>query len=200
MSYFIEYASIDSKYFYEALNFKLQYPYSKSFYQINFSNGYFAKINLSQEQYDMIPYFSVTLYDKQETLIGTYFIMSDMQEINKISFYKNNDFYVIFISIINKHKVLGVISLPSKLLKDNKICLSEKKYTLYNNDRVYLSVKNNDIRIHYRLNNHYSNIDYIKLDKDYEDKKIVNSYQMYSCFKNIEFTYIFDIKIYILIS
>lgn len=39
-----------------------------------------------------------------------------------------------------------------------------------------------------------------KLDKDYEDKKIVNSYQMYSCFKNIEFTHIFDIKIYILIS
>lgn len=147
MSYFIEYASIDSKYFYEALNFKRQYPYSKSFYQINFSNGYFAKINLSQEQYDMIPYFTVNLYDKQETLIGTYFIMSDMQEINKISFYKNND-----------------------------------------------------IRIHYRLNNHYSNIDYIKLGKDYEDKKIVNSYQMYSCFKNIEFTHIFDIKIYILIS
>lgn len=75
-----------------------------------------------------------------------------------------------------------------------------KKYTLYNNDRVYLSVKNNDIRIHYRLNNHYSNIDYIKLGKDYEDKKIVNSYQIYSCFKNIEFTHIFDIKIYILIS
>lgn len=31
-------------------------------------------------------------------------------------------------------------------------------------------------------------------------KKIVNSYQMYSCFKNIEFMHIFDIKIYILIS
>lgn len=199
MSYFIEYASIDSKYFYEALNFKCQYPHSKSFYQINFSNGFFAKINLFQEQYDIIPYFVVTLYDKQETLIGTYFIL-DMQEINKISFYKNNDFYVIFISITNRHKVLGVISLPSKFLKDNKICLLEKKYTLYNNDRVYLSVKNNDIRIYYRLNNHYSNIDYIKLGKDYEDKKIVNSYQMYSCFKNIEFTHIFDIKIYILIS
>ena len=75
-----------------------------------------------------------------------------------------------------------------------------KKYTLYNNDRVYLSVENNDIRIYYRLNNHYSNIDYIKLGKDYEDKKIVNSYQIYSCLKNIEFTHIFDIKIYILIS
>lgn len=200
MSYFIENAFIDSKYFYEALNFKCQYPHSKSFYQINFSNGFFAKINLFQEQYDIIPYLTVNLYDKQETLIGTYFIMSDMQEINKISFYKNNDFYVIFISITNRHKVLGVISLPSKFLKDNKICLLEKKYILYNNDRVYLSVKNNDIRIYYRLNNHYSNIDYIKLGKDYEDKKIVNSYQIYSCFKNIEFTHIFDIKIYILIS
>lgn len=132
MSYFIENAFIDSKYFYEALKFKCQYPYSKSFYRINFSNGFFARINLIQEQYDMIPYFTVNLYDKQETLIGTYFIMSDMQEINKISFYKNNDFYVIFILITNRHKVLGIISLPSKFLKDNKICLLEKNilYTI----------------------------------------------------------------------
>lgn len=100
MSYFIEDAFIDSKYFYEALNFKCQHPHSKSFYQINFSNGFFAKINLFQEQYDIIPYLTVNIYDKQETLIGTCYII-DMQEINKISFYKNNDFYIIFCTLVS---------------------------------------------------------------------------------------------------
>lgn len=71
---------------------------------------------------------------------------------------------------------------------------------VYSNKNLVICYKIPINEKYYRLNNHYSNIDYIKLGKDYEDKKIVNSCQMYSCFKNIEFTHIFDIKIYILIS
>lgn len=162
--------------------------------------GYRIEICLEQGNANTIPFFRIYLCEA----LGQRIKRIDRLTMDKpIKFTLGEDSYVLIVTI-NKLKHKKIISLPSKILTeyDDHNLLFNKEIKFYDQSRLCFDFSIMAHRIHYLALRYINDKIHLNIYLDeflVDEDMFINAKKYKALFRNDEYSYCFDLKIFVLI-